>query len=219
MSTDLMLDPSILMDPEVPDGELRGLIQERKNVGQVCLPASAQDRCGRVRRRCREHEPTRSVECRYRSTWKRLLATAEIVRSQADHWEVCPATCLRRGVPLLGDAIACVLGARFDASLSEQQDVAGDLGGMRPIPDDWAIDWLFFIDLDHGAAPPDANGPNDPIRRKPQRGIQDRYIIGQPTRLAAPVRGQQPLVARAAKPVARTGLRAAMRPGRRPPPR
>ena len=28
-----------------------------------------------------------------------------------------------------------------------------DLGGFRPIPADWAIDWPFFIDLDHGAGP------------------------------------------------------------------
>ena len=29
----------------------------------------------------------------------------------------------------------------------------GDLGGFRPIPASWAIDWHFFIDLDHAAGP------------------------------------------------------------------
>jgi Animal haem peroxidase len=28
-----------------------------------------------------------------------------------------------------------------------------DLGGFRPIPANWAIDWRFFIDLDHAAGP------------------------------------------------------------------
>ena len=32
-------------------------------------------------------------------------------------------------------------------------DKAADLGGFRPIPSDWAIDWQFFIDLEHGAEP------------------------------------------------------------------
>ena len=32
-------------------------------------------------------------------------------------------------------------------------DDAADLGGFRPIPGDWAIDWQFFIDLEHGASP------------------------------------------------------------------
>ena len=32
-------------------------------------------------------------------------------------------------------------------------DDAADLGGFRPIPSDWAIDWQFFIDLEHGATP------------------------------------------------------------------
>jgi len=43
-----------------------------------------------------------------------------------------------------------------------------DLGGLRPIPSDWAIDWQFFIDLDHGAGPV-AGGPlSSPVERKPQ---------------------------------------------------
>jgi hypothetical protein len=36
---------------------------------------------------------------------------------------------------------------------SADPSVTADLGGFRPIPPDWAIDWQFFIDLDHGAGP------------------------------------------------------------------
>jgi Animal haem peroxidase len=45
---------------------------------------------------------------------------------------------------------------------------AADLGGLRPIPDDWAIDWQFFIDIEHaiGAVPQDP--PPGVIVRKPQ---------------------------------------------------
>jgi len=34
-------------------------------------------------------------------------------------------------------------------------DFTADLGGFRPIPANWAIDWHFFINLDHSARPPD----------------------------------------------------------------
>jgi hypothetical protein len=52
---------------------------------------------------------------------------------------------------------------------SASQDPAADLGGFRPIPDDWAIDWQFFIDLEHGRRLrlPNPN-PGDRIERKPQ---------------------------------------------------
>jgi hypothetical protein len=36
---------------------------------------------------------------------------------------------------------------------SDRSDTA-DLGGFRPIPANWAIDWHYFIDLDHSAEPP-----------------------------------------------------------------
>ena len=43
-----------------------------------------------------------------------------------------------------------------------------DLGGFRPIPAGWAIDWQFFIDLDHDAGSA-AGGPQfGPAARKPQ---------------------------------------------------
>jgi len=43
-----------------------------------------------------------------------------------------------------------------------------DLGGFRPIPANWAIDWQLFIDVDHSAVPA-AGGPlPGPAARKPQ---------------------------------------------------
>lgn len=50
---------------------------------------------------------------------------------------------------------------------STSTDPAGDLGGMRPIPSDWAIDWQFFLDIGDGGAlaPPEVN---DVIGRTPQ---------------------------------------------------
>ena len=55
---------------------------------------------------------------------------------------------------------------------STDTDDAADLGGFRPIPVDWAIDWQFFIDLEHGAAPAAADPLFDPIARKPQRSYK-----------------------------------------------
>jgi hypothetical protein len=45
---------------------------------------------------------------------------------------------------------------------------AADLRGFRPIPDGWAIDWQFFIDLEDGAGP--AAGAPQPgaVPREPQ---------------------------------------------------
>lgn len=45
-------------------------------------------------------------------------------------------------------------------------DPAGSLGGMRPIPSDWALDWQYFLDIDQGHAHPQAG--NDPLPRTPQ---------------------------------------------------
>jgi hypothetical protein len=66
---------------------------------------------------------------------------------------------------------------RLNESLSRRQifstsrDPAGDLGGMRPIPSDWAIDWQFFLDIGDGAdaTPPEAN---DHITRRPQQAYK-----------------------------------------------
>jgi hypothetical protein len=51
---------------------------------------------------------------------------------------------------------------------SDARGRTADLGGFRPIPAGWAIDWQFFIDLDHGAGPA-AEGPQSGTSvRKPQ---------------------------------------------------
>jgi hypothetical protein len=51
---------------------------------------------------------------------------------------------------------------------SKEDAPAGDLGGFRPVPSDWAIDWQFFIDIERGTPPlPDPN-PRDAITRTPQ---------------------------------------------------
>lgn len=51
---------------------------------------------------------------------------------------------------------------------STDDDDAADLGGFRPIPVDWAIDWQFLIDLQHGKKPEPGDPLFDPIARKPQ---------------------------------------------------
>lgn len=90
---------------------------------------------------------------------------------------------------------------RLNESLSRRQifststDPAGDLGGMRPIPSDWAIDWQFFLDIGD-AAPADPREANDPIAHTPQHaykidtslvnplGLLPAAIAGNPSSLA-----------------------------------
>jgi len=73
---------------------------------------------------------------------------------------------------------------------SDDPDDTADLGGFRRIPADWAIDWQFFIDLDHGAAPA-AGGPGSgPVVRKPQLS----YKID--TSLANPLANLPPSIAK-----------------------
>jgi len=55
---------------------------------------------------------------------------------------------------------------------STATDVAADLGGFRPIPSDWAIDWQFFVDLDHGRPPAKIDPLDDPIARQPQHAYK-----------------------------------------------
>ena len=55
---------------------------------------------------------------------------------------------------------------------STDTDDAADLGGFRPIPVDWAIDWQFFIDLEHGGTPAAGDPLFDPIVRKPQKSYK-----------------------------------------------
>ena len=69
-------------------------------------------------------------------------------------------------------------------------DVAADLGGFRRIPSDWAIDWQFFIDLEHGAEPASISPLDDRIRRQPQSAYKiDTSLVSPlrqlPSRIAA----------------------------------
>ncbi len=72
---------------------------------------------------------------------------------------------------------------------STDTDDTADLGGMRPIPVDWAIDWQFFIDLEHGAEPASGDPGLDAIVRKPQLS----YKID--TSLVSPLRNLPPKIA------------------------
>jgi hypothetical protein len=61
-------------------------------------------------------------------------------------------------------------------------DDAADLGGFRPIPADWAIDWQFYIDLGPGTGPR-AMGPlYDPIAREPQHAYKIDTSLASPLR-------------------------------------
>jgi len=73
---------------------------------------------------------------------------------------------------------------------SGDDDDAADLGGFRPIPVDWAIDWQFFIDLEHGAVPATGDPLFDPITRRPQKAYKiDTSLVSPlhdlPARVAA----------------------------------
>ena len=57
---------------------------------------------------------------------------------------------------------------------------AADLGGFRPIPPDWAIDWQFFIDLDHGAGPAATRPLSGPVVRKPQLSYKIDTSLANP---------------------------------------
>ena len=72
---------------------------------------------------------------------------------------------------------------------SSSTDVAANLGGFRPIPSDWALDWQFFVDLEPGhPAPPPRHDPNDPIVRKPQNSYKiDTSLVNPLAHLPASV--------------------------------
>jgi Animal haem peroxidase len=72
----------------------------------------------------------------------------------------------------------------------ERADNAADLGGFRPIPSDWAIDWQFFIDLGPGARLAATSPLYDPIERRPQQAYKiDTSLVSPlrhlPTRIAS----------------------------------
>jgi hypothetical protein len=87
---------------------------------------------------------------------------------------------------------------RLNETISRRQifatsaDPAGDLGGMRPIPQDWGIDWQFFIDLDHGAPPAEPADGNDRIARKPQPSYKIDTSLVNPLALLPPVVASNP---------------------------
>lgn len=61
-------------------------------------------------------------------------------------------------------------------------DDAADLGGFRSIPSDWAIDWQFFIDFEHGANPAETAPLFDRIARKPQMAYKIDTSLVSPLR-------------------------------------
>jgi hypothetical protein len=61
-------------------------------------------------------------------------------------------------------------------------DDAADLGGFRPIPTDWAIDWQFFIDIEHGAKPAATPPLFDPVARRPQSAYKIDSSLVSPLR-------------------------------------
>ena len=61
-------------------------------------------------------------------------------------------------------------------------DDAADLGGFRRIPSDWAIDWQFFIDHEHGAEPEATASLFDRIARRPQMAYKIDTSLVSPLR-------------------------------------
>ena len=72
-------------------------------------------------------------------------------------------------------------------------DASADLGGMRPIPSDWAIDWQFFIDIGDGDPPVrDPRNPNDPLARVPQKSYKIDTSLVNPLSALPPVIAANP---------------------------
>ncbi|MFZ0119135.1 MAG: heme peroxidase family protein [Pseudonocardiaceae bacterium] len=72
-------------------------------------------------------------------------------------------------------------------------DDGADLGGFRPIPSDWGIDWQSFIDLEHGVPiPPVPDDPNDEIARKSQHAYKIDTAIVNPLGLLPPAVAANP---------------------------
>jgi len=69
-----------------------------------------------------------------------------------------------------------------DSHAGVRADDAADLGGFRRIPSDWAIDWQFFIDLEHGAEPAATAPLFDPIARRPQMAYKIDTSLVSPLR-------------------------------------
>ena len=72
-------------------------------------------------------------------------------------------------------------------------DDGADLGGFRPIPSDWGIDWQSFIDLEHGVPIPEVlDNPNDKIARKPQQAYKIDTAIVNPLGMLPPAVAAHP---------------------------
>jgi hypothetical protein len=59
-------------------------------------------------------------------------------------------------------------------------DSTSDLGGFRPIPNDWAIDWHFFIDLEPSVMPAATVPPFGPAVRRPQHAYKIDTSLASP---------------------------------------
>lgn len=64
--------------------------------------------------------------------------------------------------------------------LSDAPGDDADLGGFRPIPANWAIDWPFFIDLDHGAGPVAGSPRSRRVGGKPQLSYKIDTSLANP---------------------------------------
>jgi hypothetical protein len=79
---------------------------------------------------------------------------------------------------------------------SADEDDAADLGGFRPIPVDWAIDWQFFMDLQHGGEPAPGDPLFDRIKRKPQQSYKiDTSLVSPLSDLPARVASNPSILA------------------------
>jgi len=79
---------------------------------------------------------------------------------------------------------------------SRQSGEAADLGGFRPIPGSWAIDWQFFIDLGDGVAPAATAPLDDTTERKPQMAYKIDTSLASPLRhLPAQIASDPPMLA------------------------
>jgi Animal haem peroxidase len=75
-------------------------------------------------------------------------------------------------------------------------DDEADLGGFRPIPHDWAIDWQFFIDLEPGHEPTALGSRQDLIKRKPQHAYKiDTSLVSPLGDLPPEIASDPPILA------------------------
>src|SRR5215471_15051032 len=61
-------------------------------------------------------------------------------------------------------------------------DSTADLGGFRSVPNDWAIDWRFFIDLEPSAMAAAAAPLSHPVVRRPQHAYKIDTSLASPLR-------------------------------------